>query len=59
MVPSKEHDHKEELFARPRKRRTEVCVGDSVLGSFKSREKEKRPYSRGVSGSVEFPKSSV
>lgn len=33
MVPSKEHDHKEELFERPRKRRTEVCVGPS-LGQF-------------------------
>lgn len=33
MVPSKERDHKEELFERPRKRRTEVCVGPS-LGQF-------------------------
>ena len=40
MVPSKEHDHKEELFERPRKRRSEVCVGLS-LGQFqKSGDRE-------------------
>lgn len=47
MVPSKEHDHKEELLERPRKRRTEVCPGPS-LGQFQKPEIEKRPYPRGV-----------
>lgn len=33
MVLSKEHDQQVELFERPRKIRTEVCVGPS-LGQF-------------------------
>lgn len=54
MVPSKEHDHKEELFERPRKRRTKVCVGLS-LGQFQKpgdREEtilEGSEWERGVS----------